>query len=76
MALPIIEFMKLENMTNSFMNSGEGYNTFIERIDTWILKNFRRVVKLFTEYDIDGDGELSYEGKALYINRGKVSVVG
>ena len=50
-----------EKQVDDFIKSENLHKLFIERIGTWLLSHYARVIDIFRRFDRDGDGQLSYE---------------
>ena len=50
-----------EKEVDNFMMSENLHKLFIERIGTWLLSHYARVIDIFRRFDRDGDGLLTYE---------------
>ena len=51
----------LETQAELFMQSENLHKMFIDRISSWLLSHFGRVIDIFRKFDKNGDGMLSYE---------------
>uniref|UniRef100_A0A7M5WX42 EF-hand domain-containing protein n=1 Tax=Clytia hemisphaerica TaxID=252671 RepID=A0A7M5WX42_9CNID len=51
----------VEKQADLFIQSENLHRMFIDRIGTWLLSNFGRVVDIFRKFDRNGDGVLTYE---------------
>ena len=50
-----------EKQVDDFIKSENLHKLFIERIGTWLLSHYARVIDIFRRFDRDGDGQLSYD---------------
>lgn len=52
---------ELDKQVDDFIKSENLHKLFIERIGTWLLSHYARVIDIFRRFDRNGDGLLSYE---------------
>lgn len=52
---------KLEKAAEAFEAAEELHQSFVTRIDDWMLHNYGRAIDLFRRFDLNGDGCLTYE---------------
>lgn len=51
---------KLEKAAEAFEAAEQLHQSFVTRIDEWMLKNYSRAIDLFRRFDLNGDGCLTY----------------
>ena len=51
----------VEKQADLFMQSENLHKLFIDRISTWLLSHFARVIDIFRRFDRNGDGTLTYD---------------
>jgi len=51
----------IEKQADLFIQSENLHKLFIDRISTWLLSHFARVIDIFRRFDRNGDGTLTYD---------------
>lgn len=58
---PISLQEKLDKAAAAFEATDDLHAAFVARMNKWMIDNYSRAIDLFRRFDVDGDGELSYD---------------
>ena len=53
--------IKLEKEAETLKCSGDGFLQFLNRMDSWIALNIKKIMDLFRKFDSDDEGFLTFE---------------